>query len=128
MESSQLIAQLAHDITSLDFTPACHSDRLPRADLQAQLHGNETTGALVLHDLAARYAQEGSPIPVRIVPHANPFAWDSYMEAGEGRFSRPGGQNWNRIFTGDNSPKQDSASEFTAEGALRDQLWRLSTD
>jgi predicted deacylase len=97
-------------------------DGVPTVYVQAGLHANETTGVGVLHVLVDRYERQPCPVRLRLVPHANPLGWVTYLESGNGRFSRPNYLNWNRIF--DAPPP--TGGRLTAEQSLAGTLLRLS--
>src|SRR5687767_1413458 len=88
------------DIPVHDFTPSA-SARGRSVYLQGQLHANESTAMLVLHDLVRRLRSRLSANQVRVVPNANPVGWTRYLTSGatgQGRISA-NGTNWNRMFT-----------------------------
>ncbi len=91
------------------------SKNAPSIYLQSQIHGNETLSTLVLHNLINRLSLlESSSFSgaIRIVPRANPFAWNSYLYSRHGVFNLTTGENWNRIFDWDcvaKFPKKNTA-------------------
>lgn len=126
MTTKTLRQYIDEEVRVLDFEPKTITidAKHPRVYMQGQLHANETTSSLVLAELANFCSSLGSPVPLRIVPVANPLGWDTYLETGEGRISIPGGHNWNRIW---GSPQEIPKTANTAEDILCRKLWELSS-
>ncbi len=93
-------------IRSHDFGPARQAGA-PSVYLQAQLHGNEVHGYVILESLAKRLSslsRHAFRSAVRVVPVANPYAVAQYAHTGVGMYDVHSGQNWNRIFDWPGAP------------------------
>tara|TARA_B000000565_G_scaffold255858_1_gene238386 strand:- start:29253 stop:30362 length:1110 start_codon:yes stop_codon:yes gene_type:complete len=68
--------------------------------MQAALHGAEIQGLAVIRQLQKRLKEIVVPFDFKLLPLANPSAFDTKMgEYGYGRFDPRTGVNWNRGFT-----------------------------
>jgi predicted deacylase len=86
----------------------------PSFYFQSQLHGNETHGTPVLYrliELLAALPRNAVTGRVRVVPRANPHAWQAYLYTRQGTYETRTGINWNRI-----CDWRGVAEEIAAEG------------
>ncbi len=111
-------------ITYYDFGPAWEPGQ-PSVYFQSQLHGNEAAGTAVLRELVnalRTLPAESICGAIRIVPRANPFAWQSYVQTRQGTYDLTTGENWNRIY--DWSALREEA-ETQWKGMSEDDAWKL---
>jgi predicted deacylase len=83
----------------LTFYQSSASKPKARVYMQAALHGAEIQGVAVIRHLQERLARADLPFDFKVLPLANPAAFDTKMgEYGYGRFDPRTGMNWNRGF------------------------------